>query len=127
MALGFTTTSAYGSRNIIPDRGMSRKVKPRVRKIQFGDGYEQRTSFGINNIEETYSVNFQNRSRAEIEDIAGYLSSLNGITAFNFTVPDTNGTNNETTVKVVCDNYSTEFVNSNFYSCSAVFRRVYES
>ena len=138
MALGFTTTSAYGSRTVIPDKGMSRKVKPRVRKIQFGDGYEQRTSFGINNIEETYSVNFQNRSRAEIEDIAGYLSSLNGITAFNFTVPDyatteeTTGildssTDDEKTIKVVCDDFSEVYRYDSFYSLNATFRRVYEA
>ena len=138
MALGFTTTSAYGSRNIIPDRGLKRQAKPRVRRIEFGDGYEQRTSFGINNIEETYNVTFNKRPRAEIDDIAGYLTSLNGVTAFNFTVPDyatteeTTGildssTDDEKTIKVVCDDFTENYQYDEFYSLSATFRRVYEA
>ena len=138
MALGFTTTSAYGSRTIVPDKGMSREAKPRVRKIQFGDGYEQRTTFGINNIEEIYNVTFKTRERAEIEDIAGYLTSLNGVTAFNFTVPDfatteeTTGvldssTDNEKTIKVVCDTVTETYEYDSFYSLNAKFRRVYEA
>lgn len=138
MALGFTTTSAYGSRTVIPDKGMTRNVTPKVHKISFGDGYEQRTGYGINNINETYSVTFNNRTRAEIEDIAYYLGSLNGVTAFNFTVPnyatteETTGvldssTDDEKTIKVVCDRWNQTYAYDEFYSLTAEFRRVYEA
>lgn len=133
MALGFTIPQAesYNSTGsdiqVIPDNVMVRQSSPSVLIAKFGDGYEQRSANGINSIQEAYNVSFATRQKSEIDDIIDFLDSKKGVTSFDFTVPDTNGTNNETTVKVVCDNYSTEFVNSNFYSCSATFRRVYES
>ena len=74
----------------------------------------------------------------EADDIAGYLTSLNGVTAFNFTVPDyatteeTTGildssTDDEKTIKVVCDNFTENYQYDEFYSLSATFRRVYEA
>ena len=138
MALGFTTTSAYGSLTILPDRGMTRSAKPKVRKIKFGDGYEQRSTKGINNIDETYTVNFKNRTKEEADNIAGYLTSLNGVTAFNFTVPDNatteeitgvldSTTDNEKTIKVVCESVNETYTNGSHFSLTATFRRVYES
>jgi len=138
MTIGFTTTSAYGSINILPDRGMTRNAKQKTRTVKFGDGYEQRSTKGINNTEETYNVSFKNRTKQEIDNIAGYLNSLNGVTAFNFTVPDSatteevtgvldNATDNEKTIRVVCDTFSQNYNNADHYNLTATFRRVYES
>lgn len=126
MALGFATSSAYGSRQINPDRTMQRKTKPKVYMASFGDGYEQRIAQGINSLNESYSVSFNTRTKAEIDDIVGYLDSLRGVTSFNFVIPDSNAGGNETTIKVVCDDYSITYTNDDFYSCDATFRRVYE-
>lgn len=138
MALGFATTSTYGSRQILPDKGMTRQTQPRVLLAQFGDGYEQRIANGINSLQESYSVTFNNRTKEEIDDITGYLGSLQGVTAFNFTVPDNatteettgisdSSTDNEKTIKVVCDSFSQSYSYDDFYSASATFRRVYEA
>lgn len=138
MALGFSTTSAYGSLTILPDRGMTRNAKQKTRTIKFGDGYEQRSTKGINNTEETYNVSFKNRTKQDIDNIAGFLNSLNGVTAFNFTVPDNATTeeatgvldssiDNEKTIKVVCDTFSQNYNNTDHYNLTATFRRVYES
>ena len=117
---------------------MSRTSTPSVRKISFGDGYEQRVASGINNLKQSFTVSFNNRAKAEIDDITGYLDSLNGVTAFNFTIPDNatteevtgisdNATNNEKTLKVVCDTVNQTYDNGDFYSANATFRRVYEA
>lgn len=136
MALGFTTSAAYGPRNIVPDRGMTANVEPRVHTISFGDGYEQRLSMGINNSAETYNVVFVNRGRAEIDDIAGYFKSLNGITAFNFTIPDYAETQESTgitssvgekTIRVICSSWDVTYQNDNFFNLTATFKRVYEA
>ena len=127
MAIGFNTTSSFGNRNIAPDRALARTSKPRVLKVQFGDGYEQRVAEGINNINESYAVTLNNRPKAEIDDVLAFLDSLNGVTAFNFTIPDTNAGGNETTIKVVCEDYGLTYNNDEGYSCSATFRRVYEA
>ena len=47
MALGFSTGSSFGSRTIVPDKGMSKSNKPVIFKAEFGDGYEQRIANGI--------------------------------------------------------------------------------
>ena len=124
MAIGFTDLGA-GQRN--PDKTLTRNNKPRVIKIQFGDGYEQRVQEGINNITQNFSVSFNNRPKAEIDDIMAFLDNKAGTTAFDFTYPDTNASGNERTVKVVCEDYTQTYSFDDFYSCTATFRRVYEA
>ena len=124
MAIGFTD---LGSVQRTPDKTLTRNNKPRVIKIQFGDGYEQRVQEGINNIVQSFSVTFNNRPKADIDDIMAFLDNKAGTTAFDFTYPDTNAGGNERTVKVVCEDYTQTYSYDDFYSCSATFRRVYEA
>ena len=58
-------------------------------------------------MENFINVIFDNKE--EIDDIVGYFDSLKGVTAFNFTIPDSNasGTPKETILKVVCEDFST--------------------
>tara|TARA_B100000953_G_scaffold287688_1_gene270129 strand:+ start:489 stop:884 length:396 start_codon:yes stop_codon:yes gene_type:complete len=131
MAIGFTTSSDYGSLPVRPDKSLSRKSKPKIHLATFGDGYEQRLGDGINSVKETFSVQFQTRTKADIDDIVGYFTSLKGVTAFNFTIPDDNVAASpgpqETTIKVVCDDFDITYDYGDFYSASANFRRVYEA
>ena len=53
MALGFTTSNAFGSLAVLPDRGFTREATQSVQTISFGDGYEQRVAVGINSTKET--------------------------------------------------------------------------
>ena len=88
MAIGFTATNV--STQIVPDRTLSGSSTANVRTAKFGDGYEQRASIGINNVSREYSLSFSNRSKTEVDDIIAFFESKNGVTAFNFTIPDTN-------------------------------------
>jgi len=130
MTVGFTIPAAesYVSADtaITPDKGMARKGSSRVRTAKFGDGYEQRIVDGINNVEESYSVNFNNRAKAVIDDIVAFLESRKGA-SFNFTIPDSNAGSGETTIKVVCKDYSLSYDNGVVCSCSTTLRRVYEA
>ena len=124
MAIGFLV----GATQIAPDRSLSRASKPRVLTAKFGDGYEQRIVDGINNIEETFAISFVNRSKAEIDDITAFFESKGGATSFNYTIPDSNvSPSYEKTIKVVCDTYNTVYVQTDCYTCTAQFRRVYEA
>lgn len=127
MSLGFTTSATYGSRTILPDRNISRTSAARVLVAKFGDGYEQRIADGINSIDETFSVTFNNRTAAEIDDITGYFASLKGATSFTYTIPDDNAVGGELAIKVVCQNYNQSYHHDGFYSVSATFRRVHEA
>jgi phage-related protein len=123
MAVGFQDLTGT---NRVPDRTMSNAIQPRVLKVQFGDGYEQRIQDGINNLKQEFSVTFNNRPKAEIDDIVAFLNNKAGTTAFNFTYPDSNAGGGETTIKVVCEDWSQRYSYDDFYSASMKFRRVYE-
>jgi len=131
MAIGFITSAAFGAKAIRPDKSLKRSSKPKIHLATFGDGYEQRLADGINSVKETFSVAFQTRTKADIDDIVGYLDSLQGVTAFNFTIPDSNVAANpgpqETEIKVVCDTFDISYDYGDFYSATATFRRVYEA
>ena len=123
MALGFQD---LGSVQRVPDKNFSKKVKPTVLKITFGDGYEQRVAEGLNPLRETFNVSFNNRPKAEIDDIVAFFDNKQGTEKFDYTIPDTNSGGSEKTIKVVCEDYTQTYAYDNFYSCSATFRRVYE-
>ena len=122
MALGFTV----GSLQVLPDKGLSRQSTPRVLKVQFGDGYEQRIAEGLNSSQENYQISYSNRPKAEIDDIAAFMDEKKGVTSFNYVIPDTNN-GGETTIKVVCDQYNLVYVSDSSYTFTATFRRVYEA
>ena len=75
---------------------------------------------GINPLQSTIlSVSFNTRTKASIDDIIAFFTARGGVTAFNWTIPDTNGTENsntETTIKVICSNWSQTYDYDNFYS-----------
>jgi len=127
MALGFTTSSNFGSRAVVPDKGMSAPYKPRVLVAKFGDGYEQRVRDGINNVQRTFSITFKNQPKAIIDDIAGYFNSLGGVDNFSFTIPDSNESGSEETLKVVCDTWTKTYSYDEFYNLTATLREVFES
>ena len=127
MAIGFNTTASYGNRQIVPDKGLSSTETPRVLLASFGDGYEQRIANGINSLEQTFSLSFKTRTKAEIDDIIAFFVSLKGVTAFDYVVADSNAGGGETTYKVVCEKWTKTYAYDDFYSATANFRRVYEA
>lgn len=127
MTIGIKQTN--GTLVATPDKSMSKAAKPRVLTAKFGDGYEQRIANGINSIDETYSLSFKTRPKADIDDIVVFLDTQKNVSKFLFTMPDTNNTTRtgEKDVKVVATNYSVTYDYENFYSLSLSLKRVYEA
>ena len=123
MALGFTDLTSTVRR---PDKMMSSQSTPNIFSTNFGDGYQQRLARGINNLQQAYGVSFANRTKEEIDDITAFFASKGGVTNFNFTIPDSNNSG-ETTIKVICLEWTQAYSTGDFYGCSATFTRVYES
>ena len=73
--------------NINPTKGVKNSVQPRVLKAQFGDGYVQRSTDGINSISETWTISFVNRTTAEGDLILEFLEARGGVEAFSWTPP----------------------------------------
>ena len=118
-----TTTS---STSVIPDKGLNRKITPKVRVSQFGDGYQQRVADGINSLREDYTLSFSNRPKVEIDAIVSTLNTRKGVTAFDFTLDDEQASGNTRTIKVICADWSVSYTHNNNYSLSATLKRVYE-
>lgn len=73
--------------SITPTYSFSKNTSPRVRTVVFGDGFEQRLSFGINQNPKTYSLEF-NVSEADSDVIEAFLNSRAfDSESFNFTPP----------------------------------------
>ena len=123
MAIGFTDLTSTVRK---PDKGMTRSAKPSVHIMKFGDGYEQRLANGLNALKETFSIKFANRTKEEIDDIVAFFENKAGVTAFSYTIPDSNNSG-ETTIKVVCDTWAKSYTFGDYYSATATFRRVYEA
>jgi phage-related protein len=70
--------------NINPDRGQKLDTQPDVYKSTYGDGYEQRVGKALNNIKETWSLSWKNRTTAESNKIIKFLEDQGGVTAFDW-------------------------------------------
>lgn len=72
----------------IPSNGIEVDTTPRVIKAQFGDGYAQRATDGINNQPETWEVRFEYIAQAEHDAIKAFLEEHGATTPFKWTTPD---------------------------------------
>lgn len=93
------------------------QAQPRVKKAQFGDGYSQRSSDGINSLLRIYSLTFADYP-ALIEPIDAFFEQHAGVHAFWFTTPDTGRK-----IKVVCGQWA-GVRRSGWWDISATFEEV---
>ena len=125
MAIGFDVGGTLGV--VVQDRGLQVQSKPKVLIADYGDGYTQRLANGIQNLQQQYKISITNRKKADIDDIASFLETKGGVTAFTFTVPDTNSGSSELAIKVICAEWQQEWSHDDYYNISATFQRVYEA
>jgi phage-related protein len=69
----------------VEDQGSSASVKPRIRKIQFGDGYSQRSADGINNDLKTFKLAFTLLDATTYNAILSFFETRGGTTPFTWT------------------------------------------
>lgn len=94
--------------------------KPRVRKFQAGDGYEQRVRFGLNTNAKEWSLVFSNRDDTERDNITAFLEARAGVESFDWTPP------RGTAGKYVCEEWQVTLSNCNNNQIRATFRQVFE-
>lgn len=104
----------------VPSFEATESSKPRVRRFQAGDGYEQRIRFGLNTDPKEWSLVFLNRTDTERDNIVGFLEARGGAESFDWTPPK------GTAGKFVCDEWQTRLLNCNNNTIQATFRQVYE-
>ena len=106
---------------VVPDFGASRKNKPNVRAIKFGDGYEQRQAVGVNVNQQEWNLRFAARTQVEKTEILDFFEARAGVESFDWTPPgDANAK------KFVCSEWDDTIDNHDLYTVTATFRQVYE-
>lgn len=103
-----------------PSRSARATIKPNIRNIKLGDGYEQRLAFGLNRRPEEWSLTFHARSTSERDTILDFLEARNGTESFDWTSP------NGDAGKYVCEEWEVEVDLNNYFIISTTFRQVFE-
>lgn len=105
----------------IPDFGATKKLSPRVNSISFGDGYEQRATFGINNNPQIWDLTFANRSDTDAQAIDNFLTARAGVESFDWTPY------NQSAGKYICKEWSKSIDRYNGNTIQATFIQVFEN
>ena len=102
--------------------GAQKTSKPVVRTTQFGDGYEQRTTFGLNQNPKEWSLTWQNITEANADTIETFLDARAADGAsFDWTPPDS-----ATSYKWVCQQWDKTIPYTGRATITATFRQVFE-
>jgi len=104
----------------VPSFEATESSKPRVRRFQAGDGYEQRITFGLNTDPKEWSLTFTNRDNTERDGILAFLEARNAVESFDWTPP------RGTAGKYICEEWQVSLLNYNNNTITATFREVFE-
>ena len=107
--------------SINPTYGVQKRSAPNVRTVRFGDGFEKRLTFGINQNPKVYNLTFE-VSETDADTIETFLDARaadNG--AFDFTPPG-----EAESSKFVCETWSKSIPYLNRARIQATFREVFE-
>jgi phage-related protein len=108
----FTYVASYGA---------AVAQQPRVRSMVFGDGYEQRASFGINRQPRTWSLSFVARDDTDSAAIIAFFQARGGVENFSWT-PPVGGAG-----KWICRSWNRTIVSNGISNIDATFEEVFES
>jgi len=106
----------------IPSYAPSVTNEPKIKSVQFGDGYEQRTPYHINANLLSLSLNFDKRNEKEATAIAHFLAQRKGSQAFVFLPPAPYASMK----KFVCKKWDVSMQFENSFGISATFGEVVE-
>lgn len=67
--------------------GVDIRVKPRVLKAEFGDGYEQTAGDGLNNMPMEGTLTWSTLTTAQADTIVAFFVARQGYEAFYYTLP----------------------------------------
>lgn len=107
----FSYTASYGA---------AVTEQPNVRSIKFGDGYEQRATFGINNRPRRWDLQFRSRDNTDANAIIAFFQDANGVDYFNWTPPYGSAG------KWLCRSWNRTVVSNGISDITATFEEVFD-
>lgn len=107
---------------ITPSYGAEKRSAPVVRRVQFGDGYEQRLRFGLNQNPKVWSLTWNNITETDADTIETFLDArADDGASFDWTPPA-----ESTAYKWVCEEWNKTIPYNNRAIITATFRQVFE-
>ena len=108
--------------SIDPSYGAQKRSQPNVRTVQFGDGYQTRLTYGINQNPKEWQLEFRNLTETDADTIETFLDArADDNAAFDFTPPGESAG-----AKFVCETWSKSIPYVNRATIQATFRQVFE-
>jgi len=102
--------------------GAAKSSEPKTRIVQFGDGYEQRLLYGVNQNPKVWDLTWQAITEAEADTIEDFLNARAADSgSFDWTPPD-----EATSYKWVCPNWTKSIDYPTRVTIQATFRQVFE-
>jgi len=106
---------------VVPSYGITKRSEPKIRIANFGSGYSQRSTFGINQNLKIYQFNWRNISETDADEIETFLDARAGVEHFDYTPAG------ESSKKFICRNWQKTIPYLNRASISATFEEVAET
>lgn len=97
----------------------NKRFKPRILVAQFGDGYVQRASDGINATLISVELTFNNLTKSEAQDISDFFETRLGTTSFTYTLPD-----EDSARTFICEQWDVQPKTADLANLTATFREV---
>ncbi len=106
--------------SINPTYGASKRSRPKVRNVQFGDGLSQRLTYGLNQDAKQWNLTFE-VSETDADTIETFLEARGGAESFDWSPPD-----ETTTYKWICQDWSKSIPYLNRATITVTFQQVFE-
>ena len=105
-----------------PTYGSRKNSQPNIRIAQFGDGYQQRSTFGINQNLKVYQFTWSNISESDSDIIEDFLDARAGTENFDYTPAGESASK-----KMICRQWNKTIPYLNRATITAVFEEVAEA
>lgn len=107
--------------SIVPSKSFTLTTRPRVITSQFGDGYSQRITNGINPLTKEWSVSFNNKDLTTISQIENFFEARKGVEGFKWSPPG-----DITVYSVICPEWSKTYDTHISASMTARFVQIFD-
>ena len=108
--------------SIEPSYPVKKSSSPNTRTVTFGDGYEHRLLFGLNQNPKEFSLTWKDLSETDSDTIETFLDArANDGDSFSYTPP-----NEATAMQFKCPKWSKDMNYSNLATITATFVQVFE-
>ena len=107
---------------VAPSYSANKTSMPTVRFAQFGSGYSQRSTYGINQNLKVWNFTWENLSDTDADEIETFLDARAGVENFDYTAPGESSSS-----KYICRQWDRVLPYSNLSTITASFEQVAEA